>query len=190
ARDGLWARCARCYAAPLSRRGGVWGGGRSPGPLLLRIAEAGALNLVAPFESHQRIASQRVPGSAPAPHPRPAVCRHAHERPHYRTSPADSRVARPLPIRRDLLTPWMSAVPPGWTAMMPLRCCSSRKPSGDPHAVSVVSAAGPTASRIAPVIQSPLILRKYESCGPSYERGRRAYVSQKLRRPNSRWISP
>src|SRR5262249_43252486 len=75
------------------------------------------------------------------------------------TVPAASRAARPMPMRLAMLTRWMSAVPPGCTATIPLRCCSSMKLSGEPHVSSLVSAAGPTASRIAPVIQSPVILR-------------------------------
>jgi hypothetical protein len=42
------------------------GPGRSPPePWLLRVVEAGHLNLVAPYEPAQRVATQRVPGRGP-----------------------------------------------------------------------------------------------------------------------------
>src|SRR6266705_697713 len=56
-----------------------------------------------------------------------------------------------MPMRRAICTRWMSVVPPGWTETIPLRCWVSRNPADEPHVGSVVSAAGPTASKIAPV---------------------------------------
>src|SRR5436305_1692450 len=52
----------------------------------------------------------------------------------------------------------MSAVPPGWTATIPLRCCASKKLSSEPQRGSVVRAAGPTASRIAHVFEENGVL--------------------------------
>lgn len=38
--------------------------------------------------------------------------------PFYANVPARSRVSRPIPMRRAMITFWISPVPPGWTAMM------------------------------------------------------------------------
>ena len=60
------------------------------------------------------------------------------------------------PLRNLIMT---SVVPPGWTATMPFLCWASRNAALEPQVGSVVSAAGPTASRIAPVIQRPAVFR-------------------------------
>src|SRR2546425_7893402 len=94
-----------------------------------------------------------------------------------------------MPMRRAICTRWMSVVPPGWTETIPLRCWVSRNPADDPHVGSVVSAAGPTASRIAPGIQRPAGFREYEGCGASYDFRFGADVGEEVRGPQSRGVS-